>query len=123
MTRIMLIDDEALVRRAFRLVLSKAGYEIVDFAGGRAAANRIAELSPDLVIVDMVMPEQDGIETIEQIRQVAPDQRFIAVTGGGPMGPDHLIDRVKGMGVAVALKKPVDRDQLVSAVMSTVGPP
>ncbi len=116
MTRILLIDDEDLVRRAFRLTLERAGFETADFGSGRAGVDHFSKMSPDLVIVDLVMPVQDGFETIAQIQSLRPDQPIIAVTGGGPMGPDTLISRVNAMGVSMALKKPVDRQDLIGAV-------
>ena len=116
MTRVLVIDDEELVRRAFRLVLDRAGFDTVDVASGRSAVERLDEIAPDLVIVDLVMPDQDGFETIARIRRIKPDLPIIAVTGGGPMGPDQLIQRVSAMGIGLALKKPVDRQDLIAAV-------
>ena len=121
MTRVLVIDDEDLVRRAIRLVLEKAGFETVDLASDRQAVERFEDIAPDLVIVDLVMPDQDGFDTIAQIQNRNPDMRIIAVTGGGPMGPDQLIQRVSAMGVAWALKKPVDREVLVATVNAAAG--
>jgi len=85
MTRILLIDDEDLVRRAYRLALDKAGFETVDLGSGKLAVERFHGIAPDLVIVDLVMPDQSGFETINQIRKLKADQRFITITGGGPI--------------------------------------
>ena len=119
MTRVLVIDDEDLVRRAFRLALERAGFETVDIGSGRDAVARLSEIAPDLAIVDLVMPGQDGFDTIAQIQRARPELPIIAMTGGGPMGPDSLIRRVKAMGVDVALKKPVDRGDLLAAVRAT----
>lgn len=121
MTRVLIIDDEDLVRRAFCLVLGKAGFETVEAASGRWAVDRLGEIAPDLVIVDLVMPDQDGFDTISQIQKIRPELPIIAVTGGGPMGPDRLIQRVTAMGVGLALKKPVDRQELIAAVNAAAG--
>lgn len=116
MTRILLIDDEDLVRRAFCLALDRAGFTTVDLGSGRQAVERFRDIAPDLVIVDLVMPDQSGFETIDQIRRLKANLPIIAITGGGPMGPDKLIDRVRQMGIKVALKKPVERRDLIAAV-------
>ncbi|MCP5371248.1 MAG: response regulator [Hyphomicrobiales bacterium] len=121
MTRVLIIDDEDLVRRAIRFTLEKAGFEAVDLASGRQAVDRLDGIDPDLVIVDLVMPDQDGFDTIAQIQEKNPAMRIIAVTGGGPTGPDRLLQRVSAMGVAWALKKPVDRDDLIAAVKAATG--
>jgi len=120
MTRILLIDDEDLVRRAYCLALDKAGFETVDLGSGKLAVERFHGIAPDLVIVDLVMPDQSGFETINQIRQLKPDQLFITITGGGPMGPDKLVERARAMGVRIALKKPLDRADLISAVEAAI---
>lgn len=122
MTRVLVIDDEELVRRAFRLALDRAGFETVDVESGRSAVERLNEIAPDLVIVDLVMPDQDGFDTIAQIQRVRPELPIIAITGGGPTGPDQLIQRVLEMGVSLALKKPVDRQDLIAAVHAAGSP-
>ena len=121
MTRVLVIDDEELVRRAFRLALEKAGFETVDAANGRLAVERLDEIAPDLVIVDLVMPDQDGFDTIAQIQQINPGLPIIAMTGGGPIGPDQLLKRVSAMGIGLALKKPVNRQDLIAAVNAAAG--
>jgi two-component system, chemotaxis family, chemotaxis protein CheY len=121
MTRVLVIDDEELVRNAFRLALERAGFETVDFGSGREAMKLFQVIAPDLVIVDLVMPDQDGFETIAQIQRANPEMPIIAITGGGPMGPDQLIQRVSAMGIGLALKKPVERQDLLAAVRTATG--
>ncbi len=116
MTRVLIIDDEDLVRAAFRMALERAGFEIFDAASGPLGVKSLVEHGVDLVITDLIMPDKDGFETIDEIRSLRPSVPIIAVTGGGPMGPDRLLARVKEMGIGVALKKPVNRQELLTAV-------
>lgn len=121
MTRVLIIDDEALVRRAMRLVLERAGHEVADAPGCADGIRTFIEQGADLVIVDLIMPERDGFVAIGEIRNHRPETPILVVTGGGPSGPDKLIHRAKEMGAAAALKKPVDRGDLLAAVEAALG--
>lgn len=116
MTRVLIIDDEDLVRSAFRMALERAGFEIMEAAGGRLGVECLVEHGADLVIADLIMPDKDGFETIEEIRNLQPAIPIIVVTGGGPAGPQRLMDRAKRMGIGTTLKKPVNRRELLAAV-------
>lgn len=116
MTRVLIIDDEDLVRRAMRLALERAGHEVVDAPTCDEGLRIFAETGADLVIVDLIMPERDGFDAIEGVRNHRPRTPIMVVTGGGPSGPDKLIQRAMDMGAAVALKKPVDRRDLLEGV-------
>lgn len=121
MTRVLIIDDENLVRSAFRMALERAGFEIMEAASGRLGIDCLTRNGVDLVITDLIMPDKDGFETIREIRDLQPALPIIAVTGGGPAGPDELLDRVRQMGVAVTLRKPVTRGDLLAAADEALG--
>lgn len=122
MTRVLIIDDEDLVRSAFRLALERAGFEITEAANGKLGLDCLIRHGADLVVTDLIMPEKDGFETIEEIRNLHPAIPIIAVTGGGPSGPNRLLDRVREMGVGVTLRKPVNRRELLTAVDAALIP-
>ena len=77
--RILVIDDDDSVRHIVTRVLGSAGYTVTTAADGREGTTRFTDELPDLVITDMVMPVQDGMETIRQIRAVQPDAKIIAI--------------------------------------------
>ncbi|MBT3359698.1 MAG: response regulator [Rhodospirillales bacterium] len=116
MTRVLIIDDEDLVRSAFRMALERAGFEVFDAASGPSGLGHLVEHGADLVITDLIMPDKDGFETIREIRTLQPAIPIIAVTGGGPSGPERLLDRVREMGVGITLRKPISRRELLAAV-------
>lgn len=105
-----------------RLALERAGHEVMDASTCDEGLRIFVETGADLVIVDLIMPERDGFDAIEGIRTHQPGAPILVVTGGGPSGPDKLIQRAKDMGVAVALKKPVDRQDLLVAVDRALSP-
>src|SRR5437762_7182307 len=82
MARILVIDDDAQVRGAVRRVLERAGHTVVDVADGEAGIRAHRERPTDLIITDIFMPEQDGIETIQQLRREFPRVKIIAISGG-----------------------------------------
>jgi PAS domain S-box-containing protein len=102
--RILVVDDELSIRMLFRKVLERAGYEVVEAANGKAAMSRIREGKVSLIITDLVMPEQEGVETIRQLRQTYPQIKVIAMSGafGG-----RLLKTAELLGAQATLMKPV----------------
>ena len=70
----------------------------------------------DLVITDVIMPEKEGIETIRELQRDFPDTKIIAISGGGRINAQHILDTVRRFGVTHTLAKPVDREELLRAI-------
>src|SRR5947208_9312841 len=87
MTRILVIDDDALLRGAIRVVLESAGYEVLEAGDGNAGLRLHREPGADLLVVDLFMPERDGLEVIRAVRAEAPQAKVIAMPGGGGRQP------------------------------------
>jgi DNA-binding NarL/FixJ family response regulator len=106
--RVVVADDEATMRELMRTVLSlEPDFEVVGQAGdGLEAVALVAELRPDLVVIDVSMPVMDGLQAIEQIRQLAPATR-VAVLSGEPRqlstGADADIEKGTATDVVVAM--------------------
>jgi CheY-like chemotaxis protein len=113
MARIVVADDDAGVRTFLRKVLEDSGYEVIEAADGKQALQQARAEHVDLVITDLVMPEQEGIETIQALRRDLPDVRIIAMSGafGG-----QFLGMAKLMGAAVVLNKPVGGELLLAKV-------
>ena len=120
MARILVIDDEGLVRAAYRLALERAGHEVIEAENGARGVEQLAETGADVVITDLVMPDEDGFQTIERIRRTFPDVPIIAVTGGGSAGPDRLLKLARAQGADFVLPKPVGKNDLLETVLSAV---
>jgi CheY-like chemotaxis protein len=119
-TRILLIDDDAVVRSAVKSMLEHAGFEIVEVESGLSAIQAVQTDRFDLAIVDIFMPEMDGLETIKALKERAPALRILAMSGFRPRlqsadGPDFLAMAVK-LGAAHSLQKPFGTRELVQAV-------
>ena len=111
--RILIVDDDAAVRKVLQSILESAGHQVEAATNGREAVSRIALGGIDLIITDLVMPEQEGIETIKQLRAEYPSVKVIAISGA--FGGDYL-QIANFMGAHGTLAKPVRVDTVLTAV-------
>ncbi|MFO7917111.1 MAG: response regulator [Anaerolineae bacterium] len=81
--RILVVDDEEMVRRFIRLLLERAGYIVFEAENARVALECLPQVEVDLVITDLRMPEMDGLELLRESRELAPDVDFVVLTGYG----------------------------------------
>jgi CheY-like chemotaxis protein len=111
--RILVADDEAGVRRFLRKALEQGGYEVLEAADGKQALQQARAGHVDLVITDLVMPEQEGIETILALRRDMPGVGIIAISGA--FGGQYL-KTAQMMGAAAVLNKPLSAELLLARV-------
>lgn len=117
MPSILVVDDQDQVRRLIRETLEQAGYEVEEARDGKEGLDRYRAKSPDLVIMDVLMPDQDGLETIMTLRREFPDARVIAMTGGSDaFGGLNFLDVAKMLGARRTLQKPFELKALLDAV-------
>jgi YesN/AraC family two-component response regulator len=81
MTKMLVIDDDALVCKSIVRLLDGADYDVHDAEDGARGMALFGREQPDLVITDIVMPEQEGIQTIPEMRKAKPDAKIIAMLG------------------------------------------
>lgn len=112
MARILIIDDDVSLRRTIRRMLASTGHEIVEAADGAQGVELVRAAGADLVITDLIMPDQDGIETIQLLRDGWPGIKILAISGGGLLDPaDRLVD-AELLGADAALSKPFEIAEL-----------
>jgi UDP-3-O-acyl N-acetylglucosamine deacetylase len=115
---ILVVDDEANIRHTLRGVLSDEGYDVVEAQDGRRALELLEHELPKLAIVDIWMPEMDGIELVSRMRQQAPEVPVIVISGHGTI--DTAV-RVIRMGAFDFLEKPFQLDALLRMVDRALG--
>jgi CheY-like chemotaxis protein len=115
MAAILIIDDDAALRALIREVLERAGYSVFETGDGRTALALVEEVTVDLVLTDLVMPERDGLEVIMTLRSRFPSLPVIAMSGGLANTPLYL-DIAKKLGARALLTKPFPPDQLLTAI-------
>ena len=116
--RILLADDHTVVRKGLRLLLeSQPGFSVVaDAANGREAVTVVRHAAPDVLLVDLQMPELDGVGAIQQIRAVAPATRILVLT---TYDSDGDILRAVEAGATGYLLKDTPREELFRAIRAT----
>ena len=114
--KILIIDDDFRIRNLFRLWLEREGFEVFEAENGMEGV-RIQRNNPmDLIICDLIMPVQEGIETISQIKNEYPDIGIIAISGGGKIGPDSYLKVAQQLGAWRVFTKPVDMRLMIKTI-------
>lgn len=116
MACILLIDDEPHVRDVLRRILEGASHQVIEATNGREALQYYQTTPIDVIITDILMPEQDGLETIQALRRHAPQAKIIAMSGGGQMGLLDLLPVAEKLGAQCTIRKPLRRHELLAAV-------
>lgn len=117
MPSVLVVDDQDQVRQLVRETLEEAGYEVDEARDGKEGIEQYRAKSPDLVIMDILMPDQDGLEAILTIRREFPNTRVIAMTGASDtIGVLNFLDVAKMFGARRTLQKPFELKALLDAV-------
>ncbi len=122
MARILVVDDEDLVRMTLRQMLEADGHEVLEAANGRDGVALQLESPVDLVLTDIIMPDQEGIETIVQLRRKSPQLKIIAISGGGRMKNMDFLKIAMNVGADATLTKPFSTRDLTDAVNRCLAP-
>ncbi len=115
MARILIIDDDDTLRGIIAKSLIHAGHTITQANNGRKGVAQFRASPTDLVITDLVMPEQEGMETIKILHRDFPATPVIAMSGGLDGSPLYL-DLTRRLGARITLTKPFTLQQLKQAI-------
>lgn len=116
MQRILVVDDDEQLRDLLGRTLEREGFTVTTAADGRAALRALAEEPVDVLVTDLIMPDMEGIETIQQVRASYPAARIVAVSGGGRAGAHGLLSAAARLGAHRTLEKPFSPHHLVELV-------
>ena len=103
--RVLIIDDEKIIRNLFQRLLSRKGYDFHSAENGRAGLKAIEDLQPDIVFVDLKMPGIDGMEVLKRVKKINSDLPVIILTGHGDL--DSAVQAVK-LGAYDFIRKPIE---------------
>ena len=112
---ILVVDDNSSLREALLAVLEDAGHDALGFLNGKVALTYARQNPTALLITDLIMPEQEGIETIRHFVREFPGIPIIAISGN----PDYL-PAAKHLGAAVVLTKPIGHADLLQAIQELI---
>ncbi len=113
MAKVLLVDDAAFMRMRCAKVLTKLGHTIVEAENGVQALDMFDKEKPDLVLLDITMPEMDGLEALKAIKLRAPSAKVAMVSA---MGQQQMVLEAIKLGASDFVLKPFDEDRLVTAV-------
>ena len=112
--RILIVDDAAFMRMMIKDILTKNNFEVVgEAADGAQAIEKYAELKPDLVTMDITMPEMDGIQALKAIKQSDPSAKIIMCSA---MGQQAMVIDAISAGAKDFIVKPFQADRVVEAI-------
>jgi DNA-binding response OmpR family regulator len=112
--KILVIDDDHLVRYTISKILSRNGHDVVTASDGKRGMAVFRSENPDVVITDIIMPEQEGAETIIMIRHERPLVRIIAISGGARTRNIDYLEMARALGADDVIRKPFEADELLS---------
>ena len=119
MRRILLIDDNTVVRRLLHDMLTAENYDVLAVGDGQAAIEALRTCAVNAAIIDLYMPGMDGLETIVELRRLYPGVKIIAMSGGssrfGNRQADHL-STAQAVGADAILRKPFEADELIGTL-------
>lgn len=111
--KVLVVDDEPEVRQVLLEFLSSRGYDVTAASGGAEAVALVESVRPDLVLLDVSMPEMDGVETLRRIVAIEPSLAVIMVTANADIG---VTSKLLALGAVDYVPKPFDLDYLDQAV-------
>lgn len=114
--KILIIDDDARIRTLFRIWLEREGFTVFEADNGKSGVELHRNDPVDMLICDLIMPVQEGIETITQFQEEFPDVGIIAISGGGKIGPDSYLTVAEHLGAWRVFTKPVEMSSLVKNI-------
>ena len=114
--RVLLVDDDPDLLDAVRRGLERLGYQVATACNGVDAARRLEEELPEAMVLDVVMPVQDGIETLMEVRRRNLDLKVIVVSGGGRITSMDYLGAARLLGANRVLEKPFTLEELDLAI-------
>ena len=112
----MVIDDDSSVLRIIEAILQQDGHKVACATDGELGIRTFKEVNPDLVIIDIIMPNQEGLQTIIELRAIEPTLPIIAMSVGSHWGIADFLTMSLKLGASEILRKPFDRQELRAMV-------
>lgn len=117
MAKILVVDDAAFMRMRCSKLLTENGHEVVEAGTGREAVEQYKNTSPDAVLLDITMPDMDGLTALKEIRALDSDARVAMVTA---MGQQSIVMEALQAGAKDFVVKPFDADRVLAAIKKLV---
>ncbi len=116
MARILVVDDEPEVLMLLTDILESVGHEVVQATNGAEGLNEYQRGGVDLIVTDIIMPDKEGLESIMDYKQLNPDVKIIAISGGARIGPHTYLKMAEKFGAKRVFSKPFRNKELIDAI-------
>ena len=113
MAKVLVVDDAAFMRMRCKKLLTQSGYDVIEAANGSQAVDMYQSDKPDLVLLDITMPDMDGLTALREIMKIDPDARVAMVTA---MGQQSMVIEALKAGARDFVIKPFDQDRVLAAI-------
>jgi two-component system chemotaxis response regulator CheY len=113
MEKVLVVDDAAFMRMRCKKLLTQSGYDVIEAATGSQAVEMYQSDKPDLVLLDITMPDMDGLTALREIKKIDPDARVAMVTA---MGQQSMVVEALKAGAKDFVIKPFDQDRVLAAI-------
>lgn len=123
MAGILIVEDDKDLREMLKLSLMRRKYIVFEAGDGKEAIIHFKPSITDLVVTDLIMPEEDGLKVIIKLREIKPSIKIIAISGGGKIGPGSYLNLAKALGANAIFSKPFSTRELIGKIEELVSSP
>ena len=120
MQGILIVEDDAELREMIKSALIRHKFTVIEAANGIDAITYFKPFATDVVITNIIMPEEDGIGVIRKLKEIKPKLKIIAMSGGGKASPRHYLELAKMLGADLTITKPFQINDLISMVENLI---
>jgi CheY-like chemotaxis protein len=121
MAGILIVEDDKELREMLKISLTRRKHSVYETENGREAITHFKPSSTDLVVTDLIMPEEDGLKVIIKLRELKPSIKIIAISGGGKAGPSSYLNLAMALGADAVFTKPFSTNELITKIEELLG--
>ena len=121
MAGILIVEDDKELREMLSISLTRRKFTVIEAANGKEAILHFKPSITDLIVTDLIMPEEDGLKVIMKLREIKPSLKVIAISGGGKAGPGSYLNLAKALGADAIYSKPFSINDLVAKIEDLLG--
>ena len=116
MPGVLIVEDDKELREMLKMSLVRRNFTVLEAENGKAAITHFKPLITDLVVTDLIMPEEDGLKVVIKLRELKPSIKIIAISGGGKVGPGSYLNLAKALGADAIYSKPFSINDLIAKI-------
>lgn len=116
MPSVLIVEDEKDLREMLKISLTRHKFTVYEAENGKEAIIHFKPSITDLVVTDLIMPDEDGLKVIIKLKELKPSIKIIAISGGGKAGPGSYLNLAKALGADAIYSKPFSINELIAKI-------